>query len=51
MGAFHKPHRRQLIESRAILEPAVKFMRLIAAQFVADHAAITLLSPQMVIAM
>jgi hypothetical protein len=44
MRAFHKPRLRQLVESRAILEPAVKFMRLIAAQFIADHAAITLVS-------
>jgi hypothetical protein len=42
MRAFHKPRRRQLIESRAILEPAIEFMRLIAAQFVADHALNTL---------
>jgi hypothetical protein len=49
MRAFHKPHRRQLVESRAILEPAIEFMRLIAAQFVADHALITLSSHALVI--
>jgi hypothetical protein len=45
MRAFYKTSAHQLIESRAILEPAVKLMRLIAAQFVADHAAITVFSP------
>jgi hypothetical protein len=29
MRAFHKPHRGQFVESRAILEPAIEFMRLI----------------------
>jgi hypothetical protein len=49
MRAFHKPCGCELIESRAILEPAIEFMRLIAAQFVADHALITLSLPALVI--
>jgi hypothetical protein len=51
MRAFHKPGLRQPVESRAILEPAIEFMRLIAAQFVADHALITLSLPALVITM
>jgi hypothetical protein len=51
MRAFDKADCRQLVESRAILEPAVKLMRLIAAQCEADHALITLCSPSNVIEM
>jgi hypothetical protein len=51
MRAFHKPHRGQFVESRAILEPAIEFMRLIAAQFVADHGPVILLSRATVITM
>jgi hypothetical protein len=49
LRAFHKADCRQLVESRAILEPAIEFMRLIAAQFVADHVPVTLSSRATVI--